>query len=653
MRTILPTLLLFSFTCIFATSFFPTTGNAQEMDWWAVKNDVGLRLNSGEIDLLDWASELSESEPATVEEAVVKANIMMRVGLNDETVAALQSLKSMQAEGESPTNYLISNIYYEATDEYEAWDVAAKVAEIFDADIQEMSIGNRLIRHWEDHGILDADEIDAWLIERIKNAVAAEEDGLTHEQQQRYRMFGRTTPAQSWRTLRLRFLMKQGRAEALLQELEQEVRDNPADSEKAKIYLEMLNLGLDTAEARNSLDLAWMLDLCRIDRATDASHLGQRFEQLQRWHESVAMYRLAYATKVTDEEMEEVAMTCSAMLPRSTHLLHYKVNVMDSLARNLLYIGETEEAQRVMVEATDIREEHGLGLNPYLAGMVQSASGAREIEGRIQEREELSQDDPKYWMERAAYYRGRANEQNEEERALLRALELCEPAPRPQGKLRAQAISLYARLLQTNNREAEAVMLLLAELRDVPIDSESSEAAARFLAVEIPEFIDPEESIYWEWLGRRPTWEHIEERLLWRMLENSIERIIRSQNHRSVVLENDPILAKFEAAFAKPEAMIVDQHPSRAAILGWVMNRMRNAERSIPVLKYAIEHAGEDEDLKGRASFTLFESYLDIGDWRSAEATYSDAAKRLTAHEQPDWRTNLRMRIASGVVQRI
>jgi hypothetical protein len=237
MRTRWSTLLLFSFSCLITASF-PTAGKSQEIDWWSVKNDVGLRLNSGGINLIDWASELIDREPTTPQEAVVKANVMMRVGLNDETVAALQSLKSLQLEGESPTNYLISNIYYAATDEYEAWDVAAKVAEIFDTDIQEMSIENRLIRHWEEIEDRNADEIDVWLAQRVLNAVEAEaERGLSDQQQQRNRMFGQPTPAQFWRTVRLRHLTKHGKAGAFLRELELEVRENPSNVEMAVVYL--------------------------------------------------------------------------------------------------------------------------------------------------------------------------------------------------------------------------------------------------------------------------------------------------------------------------------------------------------------------------------------------------------------------------------
>ena len=59
------------------------------------------------------------------------------------------------------------------------------------------------------------------------------------------------------------------------------------------------------------------------------------------------------------------------------------------------------------------------------------------------------------------------------------------------------------------------------------------------------------------------------------------------------------------------------------------MNRMHFPKRSISLLKYALGN-GLDKELKKRAVFKLFESYLDTGDWKHAKKVFPDAAKRLT-----------------------
>ena len=75
---------------------------------------------------------------------------------------------------------------------------------------------------------------------------------------------------------------------------------------------------------------------------------------------------------------------------------------------------------------------------------------------------------------------------------------------------------------------------------------------------------------------------------------------------------------------------------TRAATLGWIFNRMGAAESSIPLLKHAIETA-TDDDLKQRAAFTLFETHLDLKNWRAAESCFALAEKRLGPKEDPEW----------------
>jgi tetratricopeptide (TPR) repeat protein len=90
------------------------------------------------------------------------------------------------------------------------------------------------------------------------------------------------------------------------------------------------------------------------------------------------------------------------------------------------------------------------------------------------------------------------------------------------------------------------------------------------------------------------------------------------------------------AALEKAEKLTIDAHPSRAARVGWILNRMNEPERSLPLLKEAVARAADD-DLRQSAAFTLFESYLDLGRWREAEAMFSDASARLTSAENPEW----------------
>jgi len=118
----------------------------------------------------------------------------------------------------------------------------------------------------------------------------------------------------------------------------------------------------------------------------------------------------------------------SMALPQREHDLVqaiFRVEVMDGLNRMYLDQNRPEEAQRTMLEARDLRKKYSLPEGSLLAGMTQMSSGQRIVEAEIKAREETDATKPAYWMERAAYYQGR-EEWEEQEKALRKALSLYE-----------------------------------------------------------------------------------------------------------------------------------------------------------------------------------------------------------------------------------
>jgi hypothetical protein len=175
----------------------------------------------------------------------------------------------------------------------------------------------------------------------------------------------------------------------------------------------------------------------------------------------------------------------------------------------------------------------------------------------------------------------------------------------------------YEGFLTRQGRENEAMALLLKELKEAPAESESAESTARLIAYHHPKQIAPDEETYWRWLAARPKWEISEERLLWELLQR-VER------------------TKLDPYLTRAEALAAEAHPSRNSALGWVMNRMGLPARSIPLLRDALARADENE-LRKRTGFTLFESCLDFKDWKQAEEAFPDAAQQLTGREIPEW----------------
>jgi len=612
---------------ILAVVFVSGTAAAEErLEWWAIDKEVGAQLLSGKKNLIDWAKELAASEPKTPYDAVLKLNVCMRAALDDDACAAVRSLWSMGPE--LADNSLLIGSYHKATDDYAAWDVARVIVETFAPRVHGFSLENRLFKHYRAKGNKQRwsdEEFIAWFDARIESV-------RRYDLEQQAKVDPMAKPPRFdpwrvgsidyWRRLRLQELAKMGRAGTELKQLEDSVRAHPADAGKAMEYLVVLNdLGNEHRHVGPE-GLNWMADICRPARATDLQRIAMLLVDLEQYKPAETFFRRAIDTEITDGELEDLGMMCQAFLPEKTHRLLFQIGVREDLAKCLLKMGQPDLSQQVMIEAADMRLKHKLPLNPYLSGMVQNASSARVIEGRIREKEQEDKNDPNYWRQRAEYYRGRG-EAGEEESALRRGLALCEPAPQAQGKASMQMryflLNSLVHLLASKQRAAESVRLLLKEMNEVPIDSASSEGAARLLENYLPMHLDADEPILWKWLAKREKWDNPEERLLWRIIES------KSPETR------DPYYARIEKL-----ALSKGADASRAATLGWILNRMGQAARSTAPLKHALKHA-QDDELKQIVAFTLFETHLDLKDWRAAESIFDLAEKQLTPSEAPEW----------------
>jgi tetratricopeptide (TPR) repeat protein len=409
------------------------------------------------------------------------------------------------------------------------------------------------------------------------------------------------------------------------------VRENPDDTEQVLVFLDVLIFARQWRQ--QDRDLSWISAAIKPNVATQAQNIASRLKTLEQWDVASAFFRRAIATPLTHEEVRDYGNQFQLVMSPEMLRALFAVTAREGLAQCLIKMQKNDEAQNLMVEAADIRKEHKLPMNAFLAGEVQAASGARVIEGRIKKQEKLSEDDPQYWRKRAEYYRGRREPENEEQ-ALLKALSLTTPQPMPEQRskgytdLRSWVLSDYAHFLERMKRVPEAVTLLRKELAEAPAASESSKRAARLLAFDFVKHITVDDDLLWKWLSERTKWEHTEQRVLWRMLEKADRNRVAGY-------------------FSRAEMLTEDKDPSRAYALGWIMNRMEHPKRSIPLLEYAVEAAAED-DLKEQAAMALFESYLDVRDWSRAERIFPDARKRLSVPEETDWYTRIAVAAAAS-----
>jgi tetratricopeptide (TPR) repeat protein len=567
-------------------------------DWWKAQGDVVAVLLEQRTDLAELVEEVTSSKPKTGQEAMVKLSVFMRAGMTQEALETVDELKGLCPDLD---NHGVEMIYHAACEEFSAWEVAQAVVEAFADNISKMRLEDRLLEHFQRSG-WSVDDVDRWLANMPPGR-----DGF-------------------WIKQRLRFNTIHGRGEKLVRELTNHVRKNPQDVDGAVTFLDALSYARQTAAQER--DLSWMTEIIHPQLATEAERIASRLKTLNDWMTAAAFYRQAINKPLTDEEVRQLGIMFAVFVSPEKLRAGFAARGREAMAECFLEMGQSDEAQKWMVEAADIREKHDLDVNAMFAGQVQGASGQRVIEGRIKEKETKSESDPEYWWERAEYYRGR-NEPEQREHALRAGLALTTPQAPPQRPSswsrdwRSRLLLDYARFLARMDRTAEAVALLRKDIEQAPATSESARRAVSMLAFDFERQLSADDEVLWTWLANRPKWGPTAEHLLWRMLENA---------------DRDDL----DRYFVRAEELANGKDPTRARTLGWIMNRMHFPKRSIPLLKYAI-HSTDDKQLKERAQFTLFESYLDTRDWMRAEQVFPEASKRLTPGEVPDWYSRIAM----------
>ena len=600
-RMLTLTSILYLLLCVQSSS-----ASQDYVDWWQVQKDLTNKLLSSETDIAELARKVLSKPPENAYEAMFKLGVLMRTGMNKEAIEAMHELKKLYNRIE---NHQISSIYYEACDNIISWDIAQAIVEVFAEDISEIALYNRLLEHFIDSG-WSVEKIDSWLADKPKG-----KDNF-------------------WIKERLAFNVKHDRGKNLIEELSDNVRENPQDIENAISFLDAM---IYARRNNETWDLSWMVKIIKPKLITQAESLASKLSQLLQWSTAKVFYQYALDMELTEDEARQLTMFYQVFVPDEIVRASFKVKIREDLSKCLLNLDMKEQAQKLMVEAADIREEHDLGLNALFSGQVQAASQQRVIEGRILEEEKLSENEPEYWSERARYYRGR-DEAALEEEALKKGLALTTPQPEPKRLFkgnrdwRSSLLNDYVRFLKRQNRSAEAVDLLLKEIAEAPADSTSTISAARLLAYDFEKFPSVNKEVLWTWLEKRIKWEYPEERLLWQMLENAIPT--EKRNPSEILGNADSEM--LDKHLSRAEKLAFNNDPTRANTLGWIENRMGFQKRSITLLKHAYENA-EDEELKEKAAFTLLESYLDIGDWENAEKIFPDASERLTPSELPDW----------------
>ena len=423
---------------------------AETMAYWpdmAEKGGVAHQLFTGKKQLHAWADELEKAQPETLAEVWDAMEVLLRAeryeALTPLIPLAYQlSLKTNALEKYDARRSMIAVWLCRLPPEHGKLCIAffemfGAVLSLYDAMFPYEINSNRAdallkfmqAEKWSPEQIAD------WVYNRYQAALAfdVQKEKKSFERASVYPM---SSIARYWENFYFQQLLASPEKENVFNQIRNDARESPNDMKKMAFFLSSIRhaggIGANDAEwlltaFKQRAYGSWVIGgLLKTKMYVDGNEVREaRMEELKE-----AFLRQALSTPLTAEECDRVraylqGMSSMMQPERSDELICviFSVQVMDDLNELYLELNRGEEAQRVMLQARELRKKHNLGEGNFLAGATQGMSGARVVEAEIIAREEADETNPSYWIERAHYYKGR-KEDKEEEDALRRALAL-------------------------------------------------------------------------------------------------------------------------------------------------------------------------------------------------------------------------------------
>ncbi len=409
-------------------------------------------------------------------------------------------------------------------------------------------------------------------------------------------------------------LFAEGKIVPLIEKLRKEIHENPTDFQFVRKYLG----AIDTLPHDKRPKIAWLGDVARPKYAMDAYDLGRTLANKSHHAEAIKLFDHSLSRPITDYDMKAVRERCSAVIHEPEKLIRRWTKA--ELAYSCKEAGQIERAQKLVEEL--LGPEGTLNHIEMLrfAGQVQTQSGQRVIEKRIIKKEIEKKDSVQYWLGRAQYYIGRKEFEKAEE-AFKTAMAL---PPGPDGS-RSDAVRGYFYYLRNKKgRINEAAGLLREEIKRIGPSHDSSE----YLIHRLLE-LDREKEVTFSF----------DDLLLWQFLTERKRYDYTAECVLRALLDKSHATGQTKAFWAKVISLAgPDTDPTRRKVIGWMLSRHGQPARALPIVKDALRRWPKADNARRSVAFNLFEIYLDLNDWKSAEKVFlSEAHKQLTSGEVPYW----------------
>ena len=597
---------------LFFVLFLVSAAHAQT-DWYTVDRDVVNRLVFEEKDRLEWLAELQAKPGKTAADELRIFQLAARSGDEAAALAALERFIAM----ENPKPGALYGLTHWASKTLQNPALARHLAERF----PQLAVGNPSLQDFFPSELkTDPETVRLWIDARFHDFEAFSKANSQPAPDSAPVPFWLTWNRNPWTELRIQAFRNAGKIDDLLDALQAGVQNAPDEPARTAALLAFLRTLLNVSTQPGVLenrDLTWIRD-CPPAHALDLLTTVQFLirSNVNEFETAYDFLLKALETPLTPNEIEREKMNCSApsaLISDESIRNRFQAALRHELTEVCHAMNRPEETQKWMLEEKEWAEKSG-GMNYYHAGQIQAFTGQRVVEKEIREKEKVSENSPQYWEARAGYYAGRGKEcEKELEEALLRGLTFPD-----EGFLRRTFLQDLVRLWYSQDRKEEVQNLLREELRTAPKNAQSRQGVIWILLdSSYKGILEPDFPEVWAWFAETDDWNYLGERLLWRIFQ--------------IAAENEP--EKLETYYARAEKLA--DRPERAAYLGWVLNRMHEPERSLPLLRLGAQASADQ--VREYASFTLLESLLELHRWDEALEHFQTAAAHLTTDEIPGW----------------
>gem|GEM_PF-4965831 len=592
---------------------------------------VDASLEAGDRDLVDWAAELIDAKPQTHWQACIKADVLYRFHLRSRAFDnAMEAVPLESSYGEF-VRLIVATFYVKEYSSEINYDHVARFLRRYPeyAPIVfriESSRLPKLFKYLVDPSTpnhIPVDELSPWF-EQMRTTALERKESLKplgrDKNPLHFTNLNPHLPEWTWTVFEVicyQTLGEKEKVKQLVRAIEQHLIENSDDFEVVRVYFYLVVFLTREYPDENLFDFSWCKEKLHPKTVKNSCSLALNFCTLKEIELAVHYFKITATYPVKLEEAQELSMMIgphSALLPNETEKLLFEAGLQSNISACYRALGKMELAQQHMVKSIDILK--GTGFEGYgFAGATQAATGFRQIEKRILEKEKLSEDDPRYWIDRIEYYQGRyyTSKSDEDRESLIhafkRGLEVSDPRTyegdyKVIGSARRTILDKACLFLYSEKKYENAFKLYHEEIRIAPPDSQSSFGARYAIRCneEYLQYVDPYDDVYWDAFKQHEIWDNYD-----------VCNFIGMLYYEGNLDESEETREKY---FKHVEKFVTGQHPSRAFYYGKFLYEEVQQDRAIPWMAKGIcglEEIGFDDGNRNANSTRyqlLFEAYL-------------------------------------------